>query len=154
MAPLIDSIVDGFPFPAVQPIIDGPNYESIGALHLQLNANTSSVQLHLSNGVLGLLYLTVSSAVYATLLSVPFVPPPNPGPLPIIPALATGRVINNTRALFREATQRSKQDTFTDKVLKQLLVGAVDDMSIHSLQTKDLGYLNVSTRKILDHLYA
>ena len=75
MAPLIDSIVEGFPFPIVQPSIIGePNYESIAALHLQLNANTASVQSHLGNGVLGLLYFTVSPAVYATLLAVPFVP--------------------------------------------------------------------------------
>lgn len=154
MAPLIDSIVEGFPFPTVQPIIGEPNYESIAALHLQLNANAASVQSHLGNGVLGLLYLTVSPAVYATLSAVPFVPPPNPGPSPIIPPLATGHVINNIRALFREATDRFKQYTATDKALKQLLVGAVDDMFIRSLQTKYLGYLNVSTRQILDHLYA
>ena len=81
MAPLIDLMVEGFPFPTVQPIIREPNYMSMAALHLQqLDANAASVQLHLGNGVLGLLYLTVSPAVYATLLAAPLVPPPNPNP--------------------------------------------------------------------------
>ena len=154
MAPLISSSVDGFPFPTVHPIIGEPNYKPIAALHFQLNANAASVQSHPGNEVLGLLHLTVSPAVYATLWVAPFVPPPIPGPSPTIPAAATGSQINNLRATFQEeATERFKQYTTTNRALKQLLVGAVDNI-IHSLQTKYLGYLNVSTLQILDHLYS
>ena len=154
MPSVVDSIVDGFPFPTVQPIIGEPNYESIAALHLQLNANAASVQSHLGNGVLGLLYLTISPAVYETLSAVPFVPPVNPGPTPIIPARSTQPTTVTIRAQFIENTDVFKQFSATDKVLKQLLVGAVDEMYIRCLQTKYLGYLNVTTRDILDHLYA
>jgi hypothetical protein len=154
MPSTIDSIVEGFPFPTVHPIIGEPNYESIAALHLQLNANAASVPSHLGNGVLGLLYLTVSLAVYANLLAVPFVPPVNPGPTPNIPAGSTGPQIANIRAEFSENTALFKQYSTTDKALKQLLLGAVDEMFIRCLQTKYLGYLNVSTRQMLDHLYA
>ena len=154
MPSVIDSIVEGFPFPTVHPIVGEPNYESIAALHLQLNANAASVQSHLGNGVLGLLYLTVSPAVYANLSATPFIPPTNPGPAAIIPALSTGPNTLNIRAEFAQDTELFKQYSSTDKALKQLLVGAVDEMFIRSLQAKYLGYLNVSTRQILDHLYA
>jgi hypothetical protein len=154
MPSLVDSIVEGFPFPTVNPIIGEPNYESIAALHQQLNANAASVQSHLGNGVLGLLYLTVSPAVYANLSAVPFLPPVNPGPTPIIPDRSTVPTTTTIRARFVEDTDIFKQYSTTDKALKQLLVGAVDEMFIRSLQTKYLGYLNVSTRQILDHLYA
>jgi hypothetical protein len=154
MPSVIDSIVDGFPFPTVHPIIGEPNYESIAALHLQLNANAASVQSHLGNGVLGLLYLTISPAVYATLSAVPFVPPVNPGPTPIIPDRSTVPTTTTIRARFVEETDIFRQYSATDKALKQLLVGAVDEMFIRCLQTKYLGYLNVTTRDILDHLYA
>jgi hypothetical protein len=40
-----------------------------------------------------------------------------------------------------------------DKALKQLLLGAVDDMFVGSLTTKYIAYLNVTTRQILTHLY-
>jgi hypothetical protein len=154
MPSLVDSIVEGFPFPTVNPIVGEPNYESIAALHQQLNANAASVQSHLGNGVLGLLYLTVSPAVYANLSAVPFLPPVNPGPTPIIPDRSTVPTTTTIRARFVEETDIFKQYSTTDKALKQLLVGAVDEMFIRSLQTKYLGYLNVSTRQILDHLYA
>ncbi len=155
MPSLVDSIVEGFPFPTVNPIVGEPNYESIAALHQQLNANAASVQSHLGNGVLGLLYLTVSPAVYANLSAVPFLPPVNPGPTPIIPDRSTVPTTTTIRARFIEETDVFKQYSTTDKALKQLLiVGAVDEMFIRSLQTKYLGYLNVSTREILDHLYA
>jgi len=154
MPSLVDSIVEGFPFPTVNPIVGEPNYESIAALHQQLNANAASVQSHLGNGVLGLLYLTVSPAVYANLSAVPFLPPVNPGPTPIIPDRSTVPTTSTIRARFIEETDVFKQYSTTDKALKQLLVGAVDEMFIRSLQTKYLGYLNVSTREILDHLYA
>ncbi len=100
------------------------------------------------------MYLTVSPAVYANLSAVPFLPPVNPGPTPIIPDRSTVPTPTTIRARFVEDTDIFKQYSTTDKALKQLLVGAADEMFIRSLQTKYLGYLNVSTRKILDHLYA
>ena len=153
MTASIDSIVEGFPFPTVLPIVGEPNYESIAALNQQLNANAASVQSHLGNGVLGLLALTVSPAVYTTLSQVAFVPPANPGPVAIIPVGATAGRIVNIRDEFRDRTELFKRYTNTDKALKQLLLGAVDEMFIKCLQTKYLGYLNVTTRQILDHLY-
>ena len=100
------------------------------------------------------MYLTVSPAVYANLSAVPFLPPVNPGPTPIIPDRSTVPTTTTIRARFVEDTDIFKQYSTTDKALKQLLVGAVGKMFIRSLQTKYLGYLNVSTRQILDHLYA
>jgi hypothetical protein len=154
MPSAIDSIVAGFPFPTVTPIIGEPNYESIAALHLQLNANAASIQSHLGNGHLGLLYLTVSPAVYATLSNIAFIAPINPGPTAIIPNNATGPQIASIRTAFIENTALFQQYDTADKALKQLLLGAVDEMFVRCLQTKYIGYLNVSTRTILDHLYA
>jgi hypothetical protein len=147
-------VVEGFPFPTINPILGKPNYESITALHQQLNANAASVPSHLGNGALGLLYLTVSLAVYANLSAAPFVPPTNPGPRPIILDDAQGPHIANIRTKSVEATELCKQYITTDKALKQLLVGAVDEMIIRRLQTNYLGYLNVSAQQILDHMYA
>jgi hypothetical protein len=149
----IDSIVTGFPFPTILPIVGEPNYDSIAALHRQLNANAASIQSHLGNGLLGLLYLTVSPAVYATLSATPFVAPINPGPTPDIPVGSTNAQISNIRFTFNADTLIFRNYDMADKALKQLLLGAVDDMFVRSLQTKYIGYLNVSTRQLLDHLY-
>ena len=154
MVATIDSIVTGFPFPSVLPIVGEPNYESIAALHRQLNASSASIQSHLRNAPLGLLQLTVSPAVYNTLSATAFLPPVNPGPAPIIPDGSTGPQIADIRFAFADATSVFKDYDLADKALKQLLLGAVDDMFVRSLQTKYIGYLNVTTREILDHLYS
>jgi hypothetical protein len=154
MVTTIDSLVTGFPFPTVLPIVGEPNYESIAALHRQLNANAASIQSHLGDGLLGLLPLTVSAAVYNTLSATPFVAPVNPGAAPDIPAASSGPQIADIRFTFTTATALFKDYDLADKALKQLLLGAVDDMFVRSLQTKYIGYLNVTTRQLLDHLYS
>ena len=78
----IEKIVDGFPFPTIDPIIRTPDYESIADIHLKLNLNAASVKSNLGCGTLGLLFLTVSPAVYATSYTTAFVLPVNPGPEP------------------------------------------------------------------------
>jgi hypothetical protein len=149
-----DFIVTGFPFPTVLPIVGEPNYESIAALHRQLNANAASLQSHLGNDLLGLLYLTVSPAIYDALPATAFVPPANPGPAPVIPAGATGTQLFNISFAFNAATALFRDYDLADKALKQLLLGAVDDMFVRTLQTKYIGYLNVTTHQLLDHLYS
>ena len=41
----------------------------------------------------------------------------------------------------------------TDKALKQLLLGAVDDMFVNALSDPHVGYANVTTLQLLTHLY-
>ena len=44
MPSLIEKIVDGFPFPMIDPIIGTPYYESIADINLKLDSNAVSVQ--------------------------------------------------------------------------------------------------------------
>ena len=75
----IEHIVDSLPFPTIDPIIGLPNYKTIAELHLKLNSNSASVHSNLVCGTLGLLWITVSPTVYATLSDTPFVVPINLG---------------------------------------------------------------------------
>ena len=93
----IEKIVYGFPFPTTDPIIGTPDYKSIAEINLKLNLNTTSVQSNLGCGTLGLLFLTVLPAVYATLSTIAFVLTINPGPEPSIPTGSTGAVIADLR---------------------------------------------------------
>ena len=100
----IEKIVDVFLFPTTYPIVGTPNYESTTGIHLKLNSNAVSVQSNLGCGMLGLLFLTVLPAVYATLSTVVFVPPVKPGPEPNITTSATGVAIIYLRYHHTEAT--------------------------------------------------
>jgi len=149
----IDSIVENFPHTSIDPIIEQPNYESLAEVHLKLNTNAASVHSHLGDGQLGLLYLTVTPAVYITQSNIPFVPPTNPGPIPTIPNNATAHQINEIKRQFNRATEIYKEYNDTDKALKSLFISAVDDLYIRALKDKYIGYANVTMLQMLTHLY-
>ena len=101
----IEKIVGYLPSPIIDPIVGTPDYESITDIHLNPNLNASSVQSNTGCGTLGLLFLTVLSAVYTTSSTIAFVPPVNSGAKPSIPTGATGAVIANLRYRFTESTK-------------------------------------------------
>ena len=133
MSTAIDKIVDGFHFPIILPIVGTPTYNTIAEVNLKLNSNSASVQSNLGCGTLGLLQMTVSLAVYNTLLSTSFIVPVNPGSVPIIPANSTGAQI--TKLLYAFVTTSSLLNEYdrTDKALRQILLSTIDEMFIRSL---------------------
>ena len=85
---------------------------------MKLNSNAASVQSNLGCGTLGLLFLTVSPAVYTTLSTTAFVPPVNPGPEASIPTGATGTVIADLRYFHTESTKIFTEYENTEKALR------------------------------------
>ena len=152
MPSLIDKIVDGFPFQTIDPIIGTPDYESIADIHLKLNSNAASVQFNLGCGTLGLLFLTVSPAVYATLSTTEFVPPVNSGPEPIIPTGSTGAAISDLWYHHTKSTKIFTEYENTDKSLCQILLASTDELYVRSLRHKYIGYGKTTTRALLGHL--
>ena len=128
-----DKIVEIFPYLTITPIVGQPRYNTITEVHLQLIANTTSVQSHLGDGTLRLLYLTVTPAVFNILSLNPFISPTNPGPELTVPAGIIGPVISDIRLQFANATRLHKQYDSTDKALKKILLGGVDNMFFRSL---------------------
>ena len=154
MPTAIDKIVDGFPFPTISPIIGAPNYETIAKVHLKINSNATSVKSNLGCGTLGLLQLTVSPAVYATLSATAFINPVNPGADPTIPSIASGPQITNLRYTHDVSTAVFNEYNQTDKAICQMLIAVVEKMFTRSLCHRYVGYGTTNTRTILDHLYA
>ena len=148
-----DKIVESFPHPTIMPIVGQPTYETLAEIHLKLNTNAASVHSNLGNGLLGLLFLPVSPAVYNTQSATPFIPPENPGPTADIPAHATGPQIAEIRRQAEAAATLYKEYDATDKALKSLLLSAVDETYVRSLRDRFIGYANVTTLQMLTHLY-
>ena len=146
----IENFVDRFPFPTINPIIGTPDYKSIADIHLKLNSNAASVQSNLGCGTLGLLFLTVSPAVYATLSTTKFVLPVNPGPEPIIPTGSTP--IADLRYHHTTSTKIFTKYENTDKALRQLLLASTDKLYVGYLRHYYIGYGKTTTRALLDHL--
>ena len=105
MSSSIETIVDGFPFPTINPIIRKPNYESIADIHLKLNTNSASVHSSLGCGTLSLLFFTVLRTVYATLSTISIVLPVSPRPKPRIPTGASSAIIADLLYHHTESTK-------------------------------------------------
>jgi hypothetical protein len=148
-----DTIVESFPHPTLMPIVGQPTYETLAELHLKLNTNAASIQSHLGNGLLGLLFLTVTPAVYNTQSAIAFTPPANPGPTCVTPVNATAAQIVELRRQHDHAAALYKEYDATDKALKSLLLSAVDETYVRSLRDRFIGYATVTTLQMLTHLY-
>ena len=148
-----DKLIEGFPHPTITPIVGQPAFETLKELKLFLSTNAASIISHLGDGTLGLLWLTVSDAVFNTLSLIAFVPPLNPGPIPIIPDGSTAAQINAITATHKRESKIFQEYNNADKALKQQLLGAVDDMFTRALKNRYIGYANVSTKQLLTHLF-
>ena len=95
--------------------------------------------------MLSLLFLTFLPAVYATLYTIVFVPPVNPGPEPNITTGATGAVISDLRYHHTEATKIFTEYKNTDKALHQLLLESTDKLYVQSLRHKYISYGKTTT---------
>ena len=151
--PSVDEIRSGFPQPSV-PAIDGePTYESIKTVHDILKSNAASVPTTLGGGAHGHLGLVLNPTVYLVVTGANFVSPANPGVTATIPTGSTTAQIGVLTRQFNSDYKIYTECGRTEQALKQLLLGAVDDIYVSSLRNQYTGYTAVTTLAILTHLY-
>ena len=124
MPTTIDKIVDSFPFQTINPIVGTPTYQTIAEAHLKLNSNAASVHSNIGDGALGLIYLTLSPAVYNTLSATVFLAPVNPGASAVVPAGSTAAQISELHYAHTIAETVLHDYDRTDKALRQQLLSA------------------------------
>ena len=149
-----DSIIAQFPHQTISPIPGRPEYNTIAALHRKLNANAAAVFSSRGDGRHGHLALTVSDAHYLTTTGVPFIPPTNPGIHPTIALDATTAEIAHANRQH-EALQREWRTWIsTENSLRSQVLGAIDELYVHTLSSTITGFTNVTVRQLLQHLYS
>ena len=154
MATTAEKIVENFPHKTIQSIIGQPTYETLAILHLILNTNAASVHSNRGNGQLGLIFLTLNGAVYATLSETPFVPPVNPGQNPDMTLGVTGPQIAEIRRKHKEALDEFATCNNTDKALKSQLIAAAEETCLRAKRNKHTGCANVTAKELLEHLHS
>ena len=97
--------------------------------------------------------LTISPAVYGILSAVAFVPP-----LLTQELQQTSPDVSGPTSVTLRHSHQIQLDLFNeysniDKALKKILLGAIDEIYIHFLRNKYLGYQNHTTQDILNHMY-
>ena len=116
---------------------------------MQLNENAASIFSNQGSGQHGLLRLTVLDAQYNSVSTVPFVQPMNPGPTMPSDLNATAAQIKQAVGTYEIQIRLFREYTLADKVLKQLLLGAVEDKYYRVIRNSLINYANVTTCSII-----
>jgi len=98
----IDHILESFPNQYIARVQGEPSYKSIKQVKKLIIENAAAIHTNLGGGNLGYIGLVVSPAKYLIISGgTPFIPHPNPTPLPIIPAGSTQPQIASTTATHK-----------------------------------------------------
>ena len=149
--PSVKDITNTFPTPITK-ITGEPNYESLKNLKDQLKANAASIPTTLGGGNHGYLGLILSPATYATIAANQFIEPIYPGQHPNVPA---GTNAANTSTIVCRHTEdlcQWREFKNVNTALKNQLLSALDDIYVHALKDRHVGYMNQSICTILAHL--
>ena len=91
--------------------------------------------------------------VFNKLSRVPFVLPANPCPAPVIPATSAQFQISAIIEGHKREARLFHKFNNTDKALKQQILGTVDDIFTRALKNRYIGYANITTKELLNHLF-
>jgi hypothetical protein len=129
-----------------------PDHTSIALLEKEVFENARAIYSPLGTGTHGHLFLVVSDARYITLTGAATapVPPTNPGVHPVLGG--TAHEIAQAERVHKNELAQFKTCTIVDAHIKKLILAAVPATYIEELSDTVMGFANVTTLQILDHL--
>ena len=151
--PSADQIKKSFPEDPLDKIHGEPTYETIATLHRTLNSNASSVHTTAGGGNHGYLGLTINNASYITLTGAMFIPPTNPGPVPVIPLGQTGAQIAELERRHKENRRIFNEYSNVGTALKKQLIESVEDTYMRTMRHNVYGFAGTTVMQLLGHLY-
>jgi hypothetical protein len=143
-----------FPHADLTVLTGKPSFASVQVLKRELIANAMSVHSSRGNGTMGHAVLVLGTPAYDLITGVghAWTDPPKPDTAPIIVAGATSAQITSAHRLWERECHEWKAFTSTELALKRLLLVAVDETYISSLQDPMFGFAQVSVHSLLTHL--
>ena len=150
--PSVEDITNEFPTPITK-ITGEPNYESSKYLKNQLKANAASIPTTLRGGNHGYLGLILSPAIYTTIAATQFVEPIYPRQHPNVPTGTSATVTSTIVCCHKENLCQWREFKNVNTTLNNQLLSALDDIYVHALKDRHVGYMNQSIHTILQHLF-
>jgi len=136
--------------PSLSTETEKPSYTSIYHFLDKLIKNAASVPYPATN--LGHIALVLTEQEYLAINETAFIPPPDPGPTPTIPANPTAAVISQAH---RDHTTRTRiYNTYNDtkQLLRNIIINKVDDKYINAIKHRITKYNNIDPITIITHL--
>jgi hypothetical protein len=154
----VEDVMESFP-PPVLPTVQGElDYQTIYATRKFLQANSRAIDTHLGGGTLGHLGLIISDAYYAMIFpatnSEPtfWITPQAPGRAPATTD-GTAAQISAAHHIWEEDAQTYHTCTSVQQALKKQIISVFEPIYLDILNENMVGYANISTRGMLDHLF-
>lgn len=147
----VKALLEGFP---KQPkkIVGKPNYQKLNDLMKDIKENAASVPCPLGGGNHGYLGTVLTPAHYATIVSIPFAIPANPGAHAVVQGPNVTARDAEIRLFNMEKALRTEYLQVTSALRKQIL-NAVDATYYKALQHVDTGYTSLTLQALLEHLF-
>jgi hypothetical protein len=154
----VEDVMASFPHPILPTVEGEPDYQTIHATRKFLQANSRAIDTHLGGGTLGHLGLIVLYAAYAMIApptaNAPtlWVTPNAPGRAPATTDGAAAQ-ISAARHQWEEDVHTYRTCTSVQQALKKQIISVFESMYLDILNDNMVGYVNVSARDMLDHLF-
>ena len=129
-----------------------PSREYLDIIKQQLYTNAAGVRSEVGGGNHGHLFVITSHTYYQTIAGVDYTIPVHPGIAPTYQNGASNAQIAATDRIFKAAQDAHHLYKGTDGALKKLLIEAIEKDYIAVLEDCLLGFTNVTSLQILDHL--
>ena len=96
-----DQLLVVLPYPVLTKIVGEPNLASITLQKREHNGNLASIKSNLSDGLIGLMVLSMKPEIFKTIHPDTFVIPTNPGPAPDPVAISAASTATNIADLYK-----------------------------------------------------
>jgi hypothetical protein len=154
----VEDVMASFPHPVLPTVQGDPDYQIIHATRKFLQANSRKIDTHLGGGTLGHLGLIISDASYAMISPTTYVGPTlwtSPQALRRAPSNTDGTAaqISAARHIWEDDVQTYRTCTSVQQALKKHIISVFEPMYLDILNDNIVGYANISSRDMLDHLF-
>jgi hypothetical protein len=153
----VEDLMASFPRPILPTVQGEPDYQTIHATRKFLQADSRAIDTHLGGGTLGHLGI-ISDASYAMIAPITdeeptlWVTPDAPGRAPATTD-GTASQISSARHIWEEDVQTYRTCTSVQQALKKQIISVFEPMYLDILNDNMVGYANISSRGMLDHLF-
>ena len=148
----IEQHIESFPHPSFPNQEGEPTYDKIQTMHRLAAANATSVDNTRRGGQHGYLALLLHASPYTTLTGQTFMPPTNPGPVPVISGNTRSDQVAVQDNAHKERLREYKEFKTVGKALLQLTTNAFEEKYLRHLKNKHTGYNNVTVLQVFEYL--
>ena len=149
----IEQCIESFPHSTFPKIEGEPTYEKIKQIHKLAAENAASVETTRGGGRHGYLALVLDNNTYLTLTGTAFMPPANPGPVPVIAGNTRTAQVAAQENAHKEHLREYKEYIKVGKALLQLTTQAFQPKYLRHLYNQYVGYNNTTVLMVFQHLF-